>query len=85
MLKRVVFFVVMAAFVVALTSFNTASAGPQAREMICHCNPDGDDGDPKFVVIEVAEAAIDGHLRHGDCVNFTADPMEVGSECACLP
>ena len=83
-MKRVLFLLALAVCVVALTSFNAASAGPQERVKICHCNPDLDEGLPAMFVIEVAEAAIDGHLRHGDCLNYEPPDAAVYEECACV-
>ena len=83
-MKRVLCLLALAFCVVALTSFNTASAGPQERVKICHCNPDGDEGLPAMFVIEVAQAAIDGHLGHGDCLNYAPQDAAVYAECACV-
>jgi hypothetical protein len=81
-MKRVLFLLALAVCVVALTSFNTASAGAE-KVKVCHHNPDMDDDPPlEWFVIEVAAPAVGAHLAHGDCL-AAADAI-VGTRCTCV-
>jgi hypothetical protein len=82
-MKRVLFLLALAVCVVALTSFNTAAAGPGGKVAICHVDPDWElEGllAPAPHVIEVSTSALSAHIGHGD---YQVDPAiyPIGGSC----
>lgn len=83
-MKRVLFLLALAVSVVALTSFNTAAAGPGGKSLICHCDPDWEEEGlpaPAPHVIEVSNSALPAHYAHGDCE--AVEGAQVGDPCSC--
>jgi len=58
-------------------SATTSAAGPE-KTLICHENPDGDDDDPYWVVISVANGDQYLSKHPSDC---SVEGYEVGADC----
>lgn len=68
MMKRLAMLSVIAGLVVGLPAshlvWSAPPGGKKAKTTLCHVAA----GEGKTVVITVAPAAVNAHLRHGDCV-----------------
>ena len=84
-MKRVVYFVAVMTFLVALfASYQLLQARPAEKVLICHVPP-GNADNSHF--IEISPNAIPAHRAHGDCdERFDSIPAVsslVGTPCRC--
>ena len=78
-MKRFFAVLAVAAFVVGVPLSHLGMAAPDKAHKvdICHIP----DASPVGFVISIDEHAVDAHLAHGDCVEFTVD--EDDGSCVC--
>ena len=81
-MKRVVYFVAVMTFLVALfASYQLLQARPAEKVLICHVPP-GNADNSHF--IEISPNAIPAHRAHGDCDVGGFDSISVGTPCDCI-
>lgn len=78
-MKRIVVLSTVAAFGMAFTVSQLLWAAPAEKVLICHVDPDCDDGGPH--VISVSGRALDAHLDHGDCGPLDPAEWSRGDSC----
>ena len=69
---------IVAAFLLALSASYLVWAGPPEKVKICHVTPA-----QNFIML-VTDRTLEGHLKHGDCLDYGAAIDEPGRPCESL-